>query len=668
LDEKYQGWNKTVAAGKKLREGSKPDFLDLDKDGNKTEPMKKAAKDKELGEADYSAKKAAAGKDIGKPGKAFAQIAKDAAGRYGSKEKGEKVAGAVLAKLRAKEDVNEADVEEGNEFSGALARAKASGATEFEVDGKKYKVTTEGFKELDAYMDRKKKEQGTGKFDKKQISTGTVYTRRYEEEPDDDSDAPVSRGGAPKKKGRKEVGTGKGKKIGAKSRGTSKLASKDSIKEGTPPDLVTAEIVRDTAYMLGSLVARSKRGETIPSKELTIQLSQISKAMSQILGRLQQSEPMTEDSTMNMVVQATGHAADLINRIQQNGQVEPKELMTKLRAIHSTLSKIQGGAPVDTLRPETKPMAEDNSIPLVDKGEYDREGDMAKEQLHTIELAAEELASILSDDENLPEWVQSKITKAMDYVDTARDYMIATKDDRNHDVMAEKAVSKNQAVSARIARAVQKGEAKAEPGTASAEMAKMQPKELKKFAKTDTKDLPKKVKEADAEPKAKKTGGIEFGKGVYESINSRVEKMITEGMNVSVNMSTNEHGELTKNITVSAEGDEAESLAQLLNLAGMKSSSCDCGQSPCGCSQMEESYGDTTPTENAPDYPTDEETTGEDDELLRRWAGGLNKPKSTGQTTIPVIASQTDRQVSEQAVADKLGMNLYAELKQFKAR
>jgi hypothetical protein len=547
-----------------MSEGSKPDFLDIDGDGDKKEPMKKAAKEKELDEADYSAKKAAAGKDIGKPGKSFAKIAADAAGRYGSKEKGEKVAGAVLKKLRAKEDVNEDEIDE-------------------------------GFKELDAYMEKKKKEQGTGKFDKKQISTGTVYTRRYEEEPDDDEDEEAS--DKPKKKGRKAVGTGKGKKLGAKSHGTSKLARKGSI---------------------------------------------------------------AEDRAMNMVVQATGYAADLINRIQQNGQVEPNELMTKLRAIHKILSQIQGGSAVT--------IAEDDMIPLVDKGEYDREGDMAKEQLHTIELAAEELASILSDDENLPEWVQSKITKAMDYVDTARDYMIATKDDRNHDVMAEKAVSKNQAVSARIARAVQKGETKAEPGTASAEMAKMQPKELKKFAKTDTKDLPKKVKEADAEPKAKKTGGIEFGKGVYESINSRVEKMITEGMNVSVNMSTNEHGELTKNITVSAEGDEAESLAQLLNLAGMKSSSCDCGQSPCGCSQMEESYGDTTPTENAPDYPTDEETTGEDDALLRRWAGGLNKPKSTGQTTIPVIASQTDRQVSEQAVADKLGMNLYAELKQFKAR
>jgi hypothetical protein len=61
---------------------------------------------------DYSAKKARAGKDIGKPGKQFSKIAKSAGERYGSKERGEKVAGAVLAKLRAKEDVNEADMDE----------------------------------------------------------------------------------------------------------------------------------------------------------------------------------------------------------------------------------------------------------------------------------------------------------------------------------------------------------------------------------------------------------------------------------------------------------------------------------------------------------------------------------------------------------------------------
>ena len=58
-----------------------------------------------------------------------------------------------------------------------------------------------------------------------------------------------------------------------------------------------------------------------------------------------------------------------------------------------------------------------------DPGEYDQEGEMAKGQLTTASDAAEELRSILTSDENLPEWVQAKITKAMDYLDTARDYM-----------------------------------------------------------------------------------------------------------------------------------------------------------------------------------------------------------------------------------------------------
>lgn len=73
----------------------------------KKEMKKKSSKDEKVKEAtgDYSAKKARAGKDIGKPGKQFSKIAKKAGEKYGSKERGEKVAGAVLKKLRAKEDV-----------------------------------------------------------------------------------------------------------------------------------------------------------------------------------------------------------------------------------------------------------------------------------------------------------------------------------------------------------------------------------------------------------------------------------------------------------------------------------------------------------------------------------------------------------------------------------
>ena len=57
---------------------------------------------KKMEEAAYSAKAARAGKDIGKPGKNFEKIAKKAGEQYGSKEKGKKVAGAILAKIRAK--------------------------------------------------------------------------------------------------------------------------------------------------------------------------------------------------------------------------------------------------------------------------------------------------------------------------------------------------------------------------------------------------------------------------------------------------------------------------------------------------------------------------------------------------------------------------------------
>ena len=55
----------------------------------------------QVDEASYSAKKAAAGKDIGKKGKMFGKISKKASRKYG-KERGAKIAGAVLAKLRKK--------------------------------------------------------------------------------------------------------------------------------------------------------------------------------------------------------------------------------------------------------------------------------------------------------------------------------------------------------------------------------------------------------------------------------------------------------------------------------------------------------------------------------------------------------------------------------------
>ena len=50
----------------------------------------------------YSAKAGRTGKDLGKKGKNFSKIAASAGKKYGSVAAGKRVAGAVLAKLRAK--------------------------------------------------------------------------------------------------------------------------------------------------------------------------------------------------------------------------------------------------------------------------------------------------------------------------------------------------------------------------------------------------------------------------------------------------------------------------------------------------------------------------------------------------------------------------------------
>ena len=78
-----------------------------------------------------------------------------------------------------------------------------------------------------------------------------------------------------------------------------------------------------------------------------------------------------------------------------------------------------------------KSISED--IDPADVGEYDREGEMAIDQLETAAEAANELRSILDADENLPEWVQSKITKALDYLDTSRDYMKSKDNDSDEE-------------------------------------------------------------------------------------------------------------------------------------------------------------------------------------------------------------------------------------------
>ena len=80
-------------------------------------------------------------------------------------------------KVKESDEVNEDDVEEGNEFTGAMAKAKAQGKTEFEVGGKTYKIkeSLEFDDELDEADDKDEKkdqETDTGNDNKSDAASG----------------------------------------------------------------------------------------------------------------------------------------------------------------------------------------------------------------------------------------------------------------------------------------------------------------------------------------------------------------------------------------------------------------------------------------------------------------------------------------------------------------
>ena len=65
-----------------------------------------------------------------------------------------------------------------------------------------------------------------------------------------------------------------------------------------------------------------------------------------------------------------------------------------------------------------------------EKTEYDYEGDMARGQLQSIISNAQRVHDMLEDNDNIAEWVQSKITLAEDYISTVANYMMSEVDEQ----------------------------------------------------------------------------------------------------------------------------------------------------------------------------------------------------------------------------------------------
>ena len=426
-----------------------------------------------------------------------------------------------------------------------------------------------------------------------------------------------------------------------------------------------------------------------------------------------------------------------------------KKIGAKINRGTSKLMTKEGDMPEDMIEPQ-------------DSGEYDREGEMAKDDIKTVVRHAQALEKILGDEDNLPEWVQAKLAKIEGMMTAVDDYMqnqksgdmetegkkqhfdkgyydsmdAAKKDNPKSITKARKKPFEEESTNTRDSRAERAGRKVAKDieydekkkdgihgkrrGSEDSRAERAGKKVTKDIEYDEKKD--KKKKEVDETTSSgsvatggsapKSGGGHNYGKGIYDSLNRQLENMISESMNINMSMNNDDHGGPKQSLTVTATDEDAVMLAGLLKMAGLghgddqihnmtgdehihamtgddsdmdalhnidhmhgEEPCADCGQTTCECygmmeniatnpdgtpyvtdidpdqhdaetarlsrhnQEMDEAYGDTDASENEPDWPTDE--IGTDDAMM--YSGGIDGPKSTGQTTEPVIYGQRDR-------------------------
>ena len=356
------------------------------------------------------------------------------------------------------------------------------------------------------------------------------------------------------------------------------------------------------------------------------------------------------------------------NSIEKRGRGRPKGPEKAPERVTGKATKHKGGRKTN-----------ENDLDIADRGEYDQEGDMAKDSIKTVVRHAQALEKILGDNDNLPEWVQSKLAKIEGMMTAVDDYMQNQEDDEM--AMGEEKTSTRDNRAERAGRKVAKDieyDEKKKDGIhgkkrgSEDDRAEKAGKKVAKDIEHDEKK--KKVKEQGGTDTPTASSGFGFGQGIYDSMNRELETMIRESMNISMSMNTDTNGGPSRSVTVTATDDDAMKLGELLKNAGLGGDHamggqapgaevevhgaegiadqirqavdgddevCDaCGQQDCGCETVDEAYGDDVVSQNSPDYPTNTETAQDNFE----YSGGLNGPKSTGQSTVPVLASQEDRQ------------------------
>ena len=581
---------------------------------------------------DYSAKKAAAGKDIGKPGKNFSKIAADAGKRYGSKAAGERVAGAVLNKLRGK---NESQLDELSPNTIASYQKKAY--PQATTTGPKSDQRTAGIvrslgRPTKEGMDETELDEvSRGEYIKQQDTaaekSGKQKFNAFGQTFDTDE---IDEGGLP-------MTTVNGKKVpkfAADGQGPNDLAKKKSFNDKI------AGAKQEVEEMLGDVAAEAMRSALGGKKQMADEgFPTVASARDEMRkrkvgditrGAKHDTEETPTGRRVTRRTDAQGYSVGSETDDEGNVKSTEKRQAGRPKGPEKAPERVTGKA----YKHKGSRKTNEGDIDITDRGEYDQEGDMAKDTIKTVVRHAQALEKILGDNDNLPEWVQSKLAKIESMMTAVDDYMQNQEDDQGDEMpMGEESINKRDNRAERAGKKVTK------------DIESDEKKKEKKVAETTSSGS---VATGGDAPKAGK-GGMQVGKGIYDSLNRKVEGMIAESMSINVSMTKDDNGS-HKNITVTASDEDAEALAQLLRSAGLggdmspdhgHEEPCSaCGSTDCGCDEnMAEAYGDTDASQNEPNWPTDTEYS----DNAMQYSGGLNGPKSTGQTTVPVIAHQGER-------------------------
>ena len=585
----------------------------------------------------------------------------------------------------AKNVANEEMADEGNAFTGKLA-ATPKGDT-FKIGSKKFKDTSnieEGFKEMDAWMASREKEKGTGKFDRKErtLPSGmkaTTYTRKHEDDEEDKDDSKSDQAekyASPKKKGRPKSAAPKDSERVTKGSHKyktvdGKRVKKEKTKEDldsdgvmmTRPTNMSSESMDRNEYDAEGDMAKGDMHTVIRHAEQLEQHLQdaenlptwVIEKLGQIKGMMTSVSDYIISSHERGAEQATGQEGIRMGEgwrggmhgepsVVKTGKKDPNAKVEAWNGLMAIVARGQGMEPAvlkhlkqiaRTLKPEELELDEEK----VEAGKrefFDRLAPAAKKAAKVIKAIAKNRTPV---EEESTDKEDTKAERAGKKV--AKDIEHDEGDKAKGDNKAEKAGK-------RVTKDIEYDD-------------KKEKKEKKddKEEKVEETTVSGSVATATTGGKSSK-GGMSFGKGVYESLDKQFKQALTESIQVKSSMEECGDGEMAPALTIQADGEEAAKLMMLLKLAGLENQipqACPtCGGSPCGCAEVVD--------ENSPDWPTNTEKL-DAEPNLRTYSGGLNGPKSSGQTTTPILNRDPRRQASmEESVA--LERSLFKTWKNYK--